>query len=292
MFKFLVMRLEEPSTPTWALRSPEWEGADAKCLSVWRWMLGAADPEPTRTGIASNRGDGRDRGATIAALLERMEAPGPDETARLEAAYSLGAIGAPAVGPLLQALRRQVEANLEHVTWAQTFDLKAKARANRAGAQTNPAQVHARAALVAVGGPAVAPLAALVRGEGTASGGWALRAAAADCLGDIGRRAGADSAEGAVAALISALTPACGDGEAPSEGEQWVVRNATEALGLIGTAAAAALPALAALAVARPAVEGWAVPSWIRHNAVIAIGRIVSRLVPALALAHLPAERC
>ena len=95
MFKFLVMRLEEPSEPTWALRSPEWEGADAKCLSVWRWMLGAADPEPARTG-----GDGGDRGATIAALLERMEAPGPDETARLEAAYSLGAIGAPVVGPL------------------------------------------------------------------------------------------------------------------------------------------------------------------------------------------------
>ena len=271
MFKFLVMRLEEPSEPTWALRSPEWEGADAKCLSVWRWMLGAADPEPTRTALV---GDG---GATIAALLERMEAPGPDETARLDAAYSLGAIGAPAVGPLLQALRRQVEANLEHATWAQTFSLKAKARANRAGAQTNPAQVHARAALVAVGGPAVAPLAALVRGEGTASAGWALRAAAADCLGDIGRQA-----EGALEALISALTPAC------DEGEEWLVRNATEALGLIGAAAVAALPALAALAVARPAVEGWAVPSWIRHNAVIAIGRIVSRLVPALALAHLP----
>jgi hypothetical protein len=281
MFKFLVTRMEEPELTSppgggsstdrcWANESSDWPGADAKCLSVWRWMLGAplprAAPETRESAVAA------------LGLVAQLAAPGPDEAARLDAAYTLASMGLPAVEPLLQALRHEVAANLA---------------INLARPHTNPAQGHARTALAALGGPAIAPLAAILRDGG---GGWALRAAAADCLGDIGRPAGERSADGAVAALVSALDPPGSESSEAQEsdglveGAQWVVRNAAEALGYIGAAATAALPALAALAVAAPKGKeigsGWVVPSWIRHNAVLAIGRIVS--LPALRCPFLP----
>ena len=300
--------MEEPLPLQQPAVEEHWAGADAKCRSVWRWMQGISDSCDSGTAVGTDDDAGRSgctlrnfcapvmarsRATALDALLKKLRAPDSDEATRLEAAYSLGAMGETALAPLLQELQREV---------------KSKLAANLARPHTNVAQVMARTALVALGGPAVASLAAIVRGDEH----WAIRAAAADCLGDIGRRAGKLPSEGAVAALVATLLPfaararadnndtlprhTSGDGgdiknslESParirsSDQGQWLpreiwllARNCVEALGLIGDAAATEPALLALAALAAPAEqEGFVVPSFVRHNAVMAIGKIVS----------------
>jgi hypothetical protein len=87
MFKFLLTRMEEPSwEPSWDCRSSVWRGADAKCLSVWDWMLGGrahrggaqqplAPPLPAAAAAA----------ATDVEELVTIMAAHPDEHRRLGA---------------------------------------------------------------------------------------------------------------------------------------------------------------------------------------------------------------
>ena len=152
------------------------------------------------------------------------------------AAYALAAMGAPVVPALLEVLREEAPARCRHNV--------GRSQANPAGG--NPSDLHAVHALSAVGSPAVARLSAALRDNE-----WAVRAAAADALGNIGVRA--RSAE-------SALLRALGDDST------WVRRNTLEALGTIGCAGGDVLSGL--LAALQDGDHS------VRRNAAIAVSKI------------------
>ncbi|MBT3265516.1 HEAT repeat domain-containing protein [Candidatus Poribacteria bacterium] len=205
MHKWLFIRTEEPQRPSWDhapgftpdVARPDvsrWDDPDSGrhadlWRSVWNWHCGLAGP---------NGGDG-DAQALCEALRDTSE------TVRLNAGYALARLGAPAVEPLIEALRDEAMRRLE---------------ANLGAGMTNPSYLSAGYALSALGAPAVPAL----QGE-LGSRHWPVRAAAANILGDIGVHA-----EPAAGALSTCLT----------DGEPWVRRNAAEALGHIGAAAGAA----------------------------------------------------
>jgi hypothetical protein len=164
-------------------------------------------------------------------------------------AYELGELGggcgvgaATAVPLVLRALREEIAA---------------KKQANLTRHHTNPAQSFARTALVSMGREAVAPLMGLLLSINTSSSGegrgeeeeeeedWAVLAAAADALGDLGMRevaaagggrGGAEVVEVLLASLEMATARWSKEGE--EEGWCWVIRNCVEALGLLGVSGA------------------------------------------------------
>ena len=124
--------------------------------------------------------------------------------ARLNAVYTLGTVGEPAVDPLIDALRQTAEP-------AEITD--------------EPILTHAAYALSAIGTAAVPALTSVLNNDAA----WWVRATAADTLGDIGKPAAET-----VPALIQALAD-------PSE---WVRRNAVNALGTVGEGMDALIAAL------------------------------------------------
>ena len=146
--------------------------------------------------------NGSENGNHIPQLIDALgDASAP---ARLNAVYTLGAVGESAVDPLIETLRRTAEP-------LEITD--------------EPILTHAAYALSAIGEAAVPALTSVLNGDIT----WWVRATAADILGDIGKPA----AE-AIPALIQAL-------DDPSE---WVRRNAVNALGTIGEGTEALIIAL------------------------------------------------
>ena len=195
MIKFLLTRTEEPQQPSWnangtvstntepltgAAPTP---GQETVWKYVWGWLNGASEAIPK---------NGDSNGNHVSQLIDTLrDASAP---ARLNAVYTLGAIGELAVDPLIETLRQT----------AEPIEITDK-----------PILTHAAYALSAIGAAAVPALTSVLNNDAA----WWVRATAADTLGDIGK----PSAE-AVPALIQAL-------EDPSE---WVRRNSAAALGTIG----------------------------------------------------------
>ena len=252
MLKFQFTRMREPAAgPSWNCAGSPWQAdpRDANpALSeeVWNWLCGRERPA---TAPDLSAGD------SLPALLAALRAS--DEAVCLRAAYALAAMGAAVVPALVDVLREEAPARRR---------LNAgRSQANPAGG--NPSDLYAVHALSAVGSPAVAALSAALE-----DGDWAVRAAAADALGNIGVRA-----KPAVPALLCAL----------NDDSTWVRRNALEALGTIGRAGGGVLSGLLAALQ-----DGEHV---VRRNAAIALSKVAGpgagAAVPALAETLLRGER-
>ncbi len=231
MLKFLFERLEEPQAPSWNCADPQWHAVDSEPLErvsadVWHWLRGKQGALPETAGIPGP--------VKASTLVERMAED--DETARLQAAYALAALGEPAIPPLLRALQEQAVAAAEH--------LAEKMPGNPRG--SNPPACLAGHALAAIGLPAVLPLIEVLRCDH-----WCARTMAADTLGNIGL-----PAQGAAPALTALL----------QDSHPRVRRHAAEALGRMGAAAGVAVPALIDH-IRDPDVH-------VRHNAVLALAKI------------------
>lgn len=232
MLKFLFTRLDEPRAPSWDSVDSTWQplnggtslqGHDVMWQSLWNWFYGKQNGAAEDTGLAE-----KDLPALIAALGDK------DEVVRLNAAYALGTIGAPAVPALIEIWRE----------------------ASRSGVETESFQ-HATYALSAIGAPAVPALIDTLQDENES-----IRASAAYALGDIG-----SAAQEAVPALTQGLrdesalvrrhaTEALGLIGQPApdtvsalsgmlqDEHYWIRDNAARALARLGPAADAAIPAL------------------------------------------------
>lgn len=207
MVKFLFVRLEEPDGPSWDATGAPWAGnghvETPLWHSMWEWYGGRSE------GLAVDTGE---QAALLSVLM------GDSEAASQAAAYALGRAGEPAVGPLIDCLRR----GPEHVRRNAGYGLAA----------VGPAAVEALARACADDDPAV-------------------RLAAVDSLGDMGR---------ASAPAMPALQRALGDASAAVRG------HAAEALGAMGTLPPGVLEELAGVLRDRD--------EWVRRNAALGLARL------------------
>ena len=275
MLKFLFTRLDEPKDPSWHSVDSTWgspdgeassEGHEVMWRSLWNWYYGNQNGATEGKGAIKNN---------LPALIDALG--DKDEVARLNAAYGLGTVGAPAVPTLIE-------------TWRE-----AAKDTSSSGAETESFR-HTTYALSAIGGPAVPALV-----EALGSDNKSIRASAAYALGDIG-----SAAQEAVPALTQALR----------DKSAWVRRHATEALGLIGQPVQNTIPALidllrdphywirdnAARALARlgPAAEA-AIPAlmdtlndenrYVRFHAMFALKQIGTSEATNLLFDHLLTSR-
>lgn len=232
MFKFLFVRMTDPTSPSWNCAAEALPGqqdgwarmhADAKSLAIWEWMRGRPPPPRTERSMLRPWDETKEHRDTLDGLLDMLRANSflgiESEPQRLNAAYELGRFGGAAVGPLVEILRRESAAKS---CWFQQHGLH------------NPGQLYSRTALAAVGKPAVPALIELlnVTREGEHED-WQVCAAAADALGDIGPMVGPDAATIQNGAAVQALVAVI-----EVEPHPLVVRNAVEALGYFGTRAA------------------------------------------------------
>ncbi len=290
MVKFIYQRASPPAADGWSgpehgWRDPERYGGDRLSLAwshLWDWLRGASDRYASLHGgalshpaaaagsvsaMAAALEDGRPyaervaaaealaiRGAQAAAAIPALmgvlnRRPDP---VRVAATYALGAIGAPAVSPLIDSLRGRGGA-------ASMLLARMADRNRRHGAiETALLPDDAAYALSAVGAAGVPALLELLEGGDE----WA-RLNAAFALGEMDRHAYA-----AVPALISAL-------DDPSH---LVVRTAADALGAIG-APEAATPLGALFRVNRcgwdeEVARSWSVRDQVRVNAATALARL------------------
>ena len=252
MLKFQFTRMGEPATgPSWNSMNPRWQGSGhdtdpALSEDVWNWLCGC-ERAATTPDVWAN--------GSLPRLLAALRAS--DEAVCLHAAYALAAMGAAVVPALVEVLREEAPARSRHNA--------GRSRANPAGG--NPSELYAAHALSVVGSPAVAALSAALHDDE-----WAVRAAAADTLGNIGARA-----KPAVPALLRAL----------QDESMWVRRNALEALGTIGCASGEGLTGM--LAALQDADHR------VRRNAAIALSKIArpaaNEAVPGLLETLLRDER-
>ena len=238
MLKFQFTRMEEPQTPTWVSQCADWQKRTDEvhgdlARHVWDWLAGGA-------GTQERNGKDQDSLAKLARNLHHEH-----ESERLRAAYALGDAGGEAVSHLLDALR--VEA-------------RDRAEANQAASPANPqggnpAELCAAHALSATGAPAMPALVGELKHKH-----WAVRAAAADILGNLGK-------------LSRDTVPALS--QSMRDENVWVRRNAAEALGVIASPDAAEDLGRAL------ADEDWR----IRFNSAFALAKIgpaADEAVPAL----------
>ena len=207
MVKFLFVRLEEPDRPSWDTTGEPWAGnghAEVPMLhSMWKWYGGRSE------GLVV---DSRERSVLLQVLM------GDSEAASQAAAYALGRVGEPAVGPLIDCLCQ----GPEHVRRNAGYGLAA----------TGPAAVEALAQACVDDNPAV-------------------RLAAVDSLGDMGR---------AGASAVPALQRALGDASDKVRG------HAAEALGTMG-----ALPPVVLEELAGALGDD---DEWVRRNAALGLARL------------------
>ena len=262
MLKFQFLRMQEPLEPSWDGSGRDWQHVEddphpALSAHVWRWLSGASAERPATQPLNQSE------------LLATLQSAA--EPARLDAAYTLGNLGARAVPTLIDALRTEALARAE--------TNQARNPANVQGG--NPSDLDAAHALTATGPAAVPPLI-----DELANPEWPLRAAAADILGNLGLEA-----REATSALARAL----------SDENPWVRRNAAEALGTLTPEEGEPITALAtvlsddyeparrnaALAVAKIGhAAAAAVPTlrqalhdenrYVRYNAQLALQRIAT----------------
>lgn len=232
MLKFLFTRLDEPKAPSWNSVDSTWQplnggaslqGHDVMWRSVWNWFYGIQNGATEDTGASKNGIP-----QLIAALGDK------DEAVRLNAAYELGAVGAPAVPALIEIWREASRSGVE----AESFR-------------------HATYALSGIRAPAVPALIDTLQDENES-----IRTSAAYALGDIG-----SAAQESVPSLTQALgdesawvrrhaTEALGIIGQPAQDtvsaltgmlhdeHYWIRDNAARALARLGSAAEAAVPTL------------------------------------------------
>ena len=231
--KFVFMRTEEPTAPTWDQRAPDWEQPDVTAIPdheilwtyVWNWMRGAPDRFRRGHGARLKRYSNRE-------LIDRLQAP--DAGPRLQAANELGFRrgacdandAAAAVAALVAALRDDYEPVRLNAAYAlgaigepaqdSLFELLAADAAFYDFDPVTHVSIAAHA-LGAMGAAAVAPLTAHLSAAGEHTRAWAAYA-----LGEIGRPA---------AGALPRLLVAAGD-RAPN-----VRRHALSAIGIIATPA-------------------------------------------------------
>ena len=259
MLKFLFGRMKEPESPSWKVIEDGLDRRDDRD----RREESLADRTLWRWHCGgdhhSDFTDAPETSAEVGDAVEQLRAP--SESVQMIGAYLLGALG-----------ERAVPETVDFLKW----EAMEKSEINLRADHTNPSQLVAGCALAAIGSPAVPALCSLL-----ADSRWPVRAAAADILGDIA--AGGDSSR--------YLTEALGDEN------EWVRRNAAEALGSIGDVSAT--PSLckslsdhslrvrhnAALALAKigPGAEDSVTPlrkalgdssPYVRSNAALALDRI------------------
>ena len=236
MVKFLFNRMGEPTAPSWDNNDAEWGDDDDEyggLLShAWDWFR------------ADTNGADNNNGGSVDALIAALS--GDSEPAAFDAAYTLGAIGEPAVGPLIDTMRAGSADN-----WYNDKD-----RLRRVPGQMENS-ANASYALTAMGTPAVPALIDTM----AAAEEWD-KALAAETLGDIGLgardamqplneasrdrhpavRSQAVEALGQVAQGTSDAVPALTD--ALSDEDETVRRNASLAVAKLGPMAEEAVDAL------------------------------------------------
>ena len=272
--KFVFMRTEEPEAPAWDSRVEDWEQPDVSAIPdheilwtyIWNWMRGASDrfrrgagvrlqrrgaaelialleaPEVAQRLQAANelgflRTAAADTEGTVAALVRALR--DEYEPVRLNAAYALGAIGAPAQAPLLELLNADAAFfdfdPVTHVSIAAHAlgaigGTAVEALAERLTAGREHTRAWAACALGEVGRPAAGALPRLLAAAGDSSS--HVRRHALSAIGII-----ATPADGVEPALLERL--AC---ESDGELRQYVL----QALFRIGPTSGAGVPALAA----------------------------------------------
>lgn len=291
MVKFIYQRASQPTADGWAdaehrWRNPAYHGGERLSLvwsHLWDWLRGAPNRYDSLHGGALSRGvatqgqsvprlaraiDRDQPCAKQVAATEALAALGKEaeqaipaliavlnrrpDPVRVSATYALGAIGAPAITPLIDSLRdsgaaapmllrRMVPRHRDHGSLEKALQLDDAAYALSAiGAQTVPALIEL-----------------LEHGEE-----WE-RLNAAFALGEMDQHAGE-----AVPSLIRAL----------EDQSHLLVRTAADALGFIGSDEAAE-PLGALFHVHRPGwdeevVRGWSVCDQVRVNAATALARL------------------
>ena len=266
--KFVFMRTEQPTAPSWDSESPIWQPPevnhvpyDAEILwtYIWNWMYGKTglyetdrpnaamdidtavaalktDDTTARMEAANTLGFMRKGAAdAVPALVDALE--DDYEPMRRNAIYALGAIGKPAVQPLIDALAAEKEA----------FDMEPILHI-----------CDAAHGLAAIGAPAVPALIAALQDEREN-----VRASAAYALGEMGL-----VAAGAVDGLIALLT---------DESEE-VRRHATSALGMIKEPVPKTVPALVRVLEDREDTD----LAFFAAQALTRIGPDAPEAVPAL----------
>ena len=240
--KFVFMRTEQPTRPSWANREPYWrpetaveragrnERNEIAWTYVWNWMAGADDLFRRAPGASAATQPG-----SIADLQRRLRSGGDAD--RLQAANALGfarTAAAPAVGALIAALEDDspyVQLNacyaLGAVGAAAVDPLVAALGSYEELYRAYPPYGigHAAHALGAIGAPAVPALAHALRSPHAH-----VRANAAYALGEMGPRAAA--ARGALE-------------EALDDSEEEVRRHLLSAISLVGHPQERALAVLA-----------------------------------------------
>ncbi|MDE0465582.1 MAG: HEAT repeat domain-containing protein [Candidatus Poribacteria bacterium] len=266
--KFVFMRTEQPTAPSWDSESPIWQPPevnhvpyDAEVLwtYIWNWMYGKSDLYKTdrpnaamdidaavaalktdnttaRMEAANTLGFMRESAANaVPALVDVLE--DDYEPLRRNAIYALGAIGEPAVGPLIDALAAEKEA----------FDMEPILHI-----------CDAAHGLAAIGASAVPALITALEDEREN-----VRASAVYVLGEIGLVA-AEAVDG----LIALLT---------DESEE-VRRHATSALGMIKEPVSKTVPALVRVLEDREDTD----LAFFAAQALTRIGPDATEAVPAL----------
>lgn len=221
MMKFQFHRMSEPVTPTWNNENTQWQSLnnalskhDGVWQQHWNWLRGETP--------ASQTGDVQALAKTLTSQSE------PD---RLNAAYTLGAIGESALDALTQALlsdndqARRMSAYGLSLIGQPAVDTLIQALSHT----NEEIRAHAAFALGDMGSQAETAVSALVQKLKDESP-W-VRHHAVEALGTI-----AQNADTAVPALAHALT---------QDDDGQVRYNAAYALACFGTDAAEAVPALA-----------------------------------------------
>ena len=220
MFKFLFARMGEPASPAWDSQAPGWSETDDRrdpmWKAMWEWSAGSR-------GNGSS-GQGGEAGELAARLADA------NETTCFQAAYSLAAMGAPAVPELIaslssgdEGLRRNAGYGLAAAGPAAVPALEEAARAERP--ETRAAAVDALGDMGLPAAPAVATMQAALKDEEDE-----VRTGAAYALGNVG-----EAAEAAIPSLVDAL-------DDPGD---WVVRHSLLALAKLGPRAAEVVPRVA-----------------------------------------------
>lgn len=219
MMKFLFTRMEEPQQPSWDNEGAAWipsdDGQRLMWQHLWAWHMG------------TENGTGASENGSIPELIDALRSE--SESTCLNAAYTLGAMGAPAVPALIETLRDESELVRRNASYALSV-IGAPAVSTLIDAANDPneaVRVIAIDALGDMGSAAQEAVPTLIQAAQDKSA--EVRKVAAEGLGII-----TQSSSTAVPALVEGLTDA----------DEWVRRNSSIALARIGSKAEEAVPAL------------------------------------------------
>ena len=221
MMKFLFTRMEEPQQPSWNNDGAEWipndDGQRLMWQHLWAWHMG------TGNGI------GASENGSIPELIDALRSE--SESTCLNAAYALGAVGAPAVPALMDTLRDESEMVRRNASYALSVigAPAVPALIDAANDANEGVRVIAVDALGDMGSAAQEAVPVLMQAAQDESG--EVRKVAVEGLGIV-----TQSTSTAVPALVEGLT----------DTDEWVRRNSSLALARIGSEAEEAVPALKA----------------------------------------------